>query len=448
MKVRAIPTFTLIAACLCFCVCVSEAAITLPLQGYCKPGRYFPIQIDASDSAGDLTLSTEGGLTTQVRAGQGIRIVPMLVTGFPTSLNIATQNTPALNNPTLNNPTLNTPPLNSTAHPPLSLRTPGENEKLVASTNDDVSAASPLFPGQKLLPIRLDATDPLPGNPIVWESLDAMVLDNTTWTRITDAQRSALLGSGVMLISTGVKAPDDRWPWQHRGVVWTLAISPAGPAGELVNADLYAPTYGWTPGWSPSIRGQVLGVGGLLVLLTVALMLRPNRWTIAVAFVLALSTALGVAMWRKSLSVISLTGGDVLIDHGGLIQRDEWVYERAAENTLADIPWSGSTHPIFPSDASLNQLRVSLSAEGKLSYQWTASAGHTLAFVRREVSPGKMNQSMLLTAQAPQSPAQSPAQSPMLDAVRSGYLTAGDQILGDISPSPGRWATVAIKQSR
>jgi hypothetical protein len=386
------------------------ASVTLPLQGYYRPGRYFPIQVDGTDAASSLAFTADGCLPTQMQAASnGRRTIPMLATGSPVSLR-------------------------ATSGLSIPLRTPSENERLIATALSDVSMATGLFPRQRLLPIRLDPADLLPGPPVAWEALDALLLDADAYTRIGDFQRSALLAGGVMLICTGDVRPDARWPWVARDRVWVLSYAPAGPLGQVVNEDAYLPTYPWASGWSATVRGQVVGVGAVLVIVMVALLLRPNRWTLIAAVLIPVAATIGIGVWRGSLGTVNRAGGDIIVSLGGLTQRDAWVYERSREPADRWVNWSGWTHPYFASDGSIGASHMTLvvTSQGQLRYSYGAAADQTMAFLRREVLPGQS----LIGAM--------PFESPMLDLVKAGYLQHGDKVRGTLPGQPGRWPSVVI----
>jgi hypothetical protein len=405
----------LINALLCFLLfaSITRASITLPLEGYCKPGRYFPIQIDGPDAAHPTTLTADNGLPCDIDpATTGKTIAPMLMTGSPHKLSWADQS--------------------------IALRMPGENERLIAGSSDDLTVAESLFPGKRLIPIQLDSSNPLPGPPVAWETLDAVLLDGLQFSRIDDAKRSALLSGGVMLISTGDTPPDHRWPWRKAGSVWVLSANIVGPIGEAINENIYAPTYTWIPGYSAAVRGQVMAVAILLVLLTAGLMLRPNRITITTAIALSIFTTAGIIYWRHSLGSADRAGGDIIIANAGLLQRDAVVYERAKVDSIQTIPWTGWTHPLFASQTGLNRaaMRLHISSNNELAFTYQTTIGHTIAFIRRDVQPG------------PAPVVTSSHDSPMQEAARAEYLSAGCKIIGEIPGIANRWPGVVIQNKK
>jgi hypothetical protein len=401
---------SILIALTAFCASL-QAAVSLPLEGYCKPGRYFPILVDGPDTAASIDFAADGCVSSSTSpSATGQIVVPMLVTGNPRLLHWPGGSIP--------------------------LRSLREDERLIAGVTDQLDTAEAVFPGKRLLPIHLDSAQFLPGPPAAWETLDGIVLDAAFMSRLTDSQRSALLSGGVKLICPGDSPPDTRWPWRKVDAAWVLAWPPAGPIGQVIDPNAYAPTFAWTPGLSTALRAQVIGAGVLLMLLILALMLRPNRITFTASVALCVVSTAAIIGWRNSLGSVDRAGGDIVISSSGLLQRDAYVYHRATETASQTVQWTGWTHPLLASPSSLRDLdlRLLVSSDNGLSFSCRAIAGRTMAFVRREVQPGLL-------------PALSPGiDSPMIEAVKAAYLVPGDRIVGTISGGQQRWNTVVIER--
>ncbi len=390
----------------------AATALRLPTDGYVRPGRYFPVEVRA-DGPARVALRAPGCLPTDADVA-GWATVPVLAVGPPG-------------------------PLTGGDGPPLPLRVPAEGERLVAAATGLPPAAADLFPGDRLVPVRLDPSDPLPGPPAAWEVLDAVVLDPAAVAALTDARRSALLAGGVTLAVTGDAPPDAppdaRWPWRRRGRLWALSPSPAGPAAGVVLPDAYAPTDAWTPGWSPAVRAAA-GTAAVLVAIAVVALTRFRRPWLAVAAPVAASAVAtaAVAVWRLTLDPVARGGGDVTVVTPALAQRDAWVYERARSPADVAVPWSGWTHPAFASDGALADGRPTLtvSADGRLAWAVHLPAGSAVAFVHRDVSPA-----------GPPPPVTGRRGAAMRDAAPL-YLSAGDRLAGETPAAPGRWPGVLV----
>ena len=408
------------------CVCAGAAPpVRLPTDGYVRSGRYFPVEVQGS---GPVTLRADGCLPCEV-ANVGRTTVPMLVVTTPGELH--------------------------GGGPALPLRVPADDERLVGATAEP---PADLFPGRRVIPVRLDPADPLPGPPAAWEVLDAVVLDAAAMAALDDAHRSALLAGGVMLAVVGdAVAPDDRWPWQRRGTAWVLSYAPAGPAG-VVEPDAYVPTESWSPGWPPAIREAVVVIAVLLSLATVAWLYatgpaaggrgRPSPvaaeaaapvsaarpWAgVLGAVTLSLAAAGGVAVWRATLDPVARGGGDVTVAGGRWSQRDAWVYNRARSSTDVSVPWAGWTHPIFASTAAAEGARVTVAPDGRLGFALHLSSGAATAFVRRDVAPGSP-------------PDITGGSGGAMRGLAPLYLSTGDRVAGETAAAAGRWPGVAIRR--
>ena len=207
--------------------------------------------------------------------------------------------------------------------------------------------------------------------------------------------------------------------------------------GVAIDESVYGPIYAIATGWPVAVRQQVMGIAVLLVMVTLALLLRPRRSTSTIAIALLLLTSIGILLYRRSLGTLTSGGGDVLIPKSGLLQRDAWVYQRARETAQQSVPWTGWTHPIFgsPLGLSRSQMKLVVEKDNTLRFDYLAIAEHTLAFVRREISPGEVPSNP---------PPTMPVHSPMSELARSSYLTQGTQITGETAPAPGRWPSVVV----
>ena len=408
----------------------TSAAVHLSTDGYVRPGRYFPVEVRAD---GPVTLAADGCVPTDVAGG------------FRGTAPVWAVTTPAGE-------------LGGTP-----LRTPAEGERLVGATAALPAGAGELFPGDRLLPIRLDLADPLPGPPAAWEVLDAVVLDVPAMAAVTDAKRSALLAGGVMLAVAGDDRPDARWPWRRRGPWWVLAVTPAGPT-EVVSPDVYGPTESWSPGWPAAVRGGAAGVAAVVGVVTVALFARGirdrvtprvavapqghsssrpkgapagrplrggGRWT-AAAIAFPLLSGVAVLVWRSRLDPVARVRGDVTVTSPAWSQHDAWVYGRARSAAVATVPWAGWTHPAFASAGAAARARLTVSPDGSTAFRVPLAAGAAVAFVRREVGPAGVP------------PAITGGHGAAMRTVASLYLGRGDRVAGETPAPPGGWPGVAI----
>jgi hypothetical protein len=389
---------------------LAHCQVSQPLGGYFRPGRCIPLRVSSADGQ----LSGSGGVIPTSWSGSP-SIVPVLINGdSPTNLKCSDGST-------------------------ISLRPAGDAERIVAFTRDAQQAAAGLFTSQKHIDATVDDADPLPGPPIAWESLDAVVVSPVAMSRLRAEQRAALLGAGVELAAIGDQPPDQVWPWIREGALWVLRHQPAGPGrGELVDDSVFAPTYSWPAGWSAAFRSTVFSVGVLIgiVAIGLALWLRP-KWAVIGIVVLSIVSSGAVAAWRRSLGIVSTAGGDVIVVlRDRLVQRDAWVYERARADGLRIVPWDGWTRPVLASDGQLASidLRMNVTPD-EISFQYSAHRGQTVAFVHRQVVPRYDVQWRQVH------------ETPMRDLATLSYLASGRTVLGETRPaSPARWPGVVLAE--
>ncbi len=293
-----------------------------------------------------------------------------------------------------------------------------------------------LFPGERVIPVRLDAADPLPGPAACWEVLDAVVLDAAAMAAVDDNERSALLAGGVTLAAVGEGPPDAAWPWRRRGTAWVLARVPAGPTGA-VEPDAYGPVESWSPGWSAAVRGGVVAVAGGVVLATIGLLcvVRPGpRAAVVGVTVLCGVATVGIVAWRSALDPVAHGGGDVTVAGGGWAQRDAWVYDRGRSAADVDVEWKGWTHPAFASAAAAEGARVTVAADGRLGFAVHLPAGRRWRSCGGRCGPG-----------GPPAVTGGHAGRPC-GTVAPLYRSAGDRLAGETAAGPGRWPGVSIER--
>jgi hypothetical protein len=380
---------------------ISRAAVSLPLQGYFRSGRYMPVRVDPSTTR----VAADGVLPTVIES-RSDSVVPVLVVGSPGSLNADL-------------------PLHSLA----------DDERLVAFGGDTQSLARSLFPWEKIVAIAVNSSDPLPGPGASWEALDAIILDSPAMARLDDAQRSVFLAAGTILAVAGDGVPDSRWPWKRRNSLWVLQCQPVGPVGEVLDRGVFSPTYAWAPGSSAVLRRQIFVAGALLGIAVVGIAMWRSKAAVGAIVFLAIIASGATIWWRDHLGIVDQAGGDIIVVSDSLLQRDSWLYERGRGGGVRRIDWSGSTHPVLASIAQIQstQMCIVVSATGNPAFEYHAMAGETASFLRRDVRPG--------TAEA----VNGSNASPMRELARDIYLTTGRRIAGEQTAVDGRWDTVVIE---
>jgi hypothetical protein len=407
-------------------VCPAAGAqdISLPLQGYYRPGRYMPVETPGGrggdGGGGAITLESAGAIPTLIAPQAPPGVVPLLtLDDEPSTLHAGSQQLP--------------------------LHALAAEDALVASTGDATQLAAALLPGRTIVSIRLDPGVLLSGVPVAWESLDALLLDADSMRRIDDARRSALLSAGVMLAAVGRAAPDSAWPWRTASAapgLWVLGHTPAGPTPCICGSDGYLPTLGWNPTWPAPVRRTIAGAAVVLALLVVLAAAKVRqRWALPAVAALCIAATAGAAVYRRSLGPVYTAGGDILVADAAeqLAQRDAWLYQRShASGQDCIVPFTGPTHPLLtdPAQASAATLRLHVTSDGHLQFVYRTTAAGTLAFMRRDTTP--------LASHLRETPPRTLADSPMAELARQVYLTPGVRVIGEAPGPAQRWPSIVL----
>ena len=180
-----------------------------------------------------------------------------------------------------------------------------------------------MFPGKTIVPVALDLSRPLLEPVEAWESLDAIVLTESTAARLNERQRAALLSSGMTIAIHAMQPPNLRW-WPRRvGDYWVMHWDVAGPTSVL-SPDAYMPTYDWEHGWPAAFRHQVVLFGVIFAILAMGIVLWPSRWAVVAFLVLSVAMAGGFGYWYARQSPVLKLEAGVLIRTGEIEQRDTW----------------------------------------------------------------------------------------------------------------------------
>ena len=166
----------------------STPAISLPLQGYCRVGRYMPVQV-----TGGKIIECSGVLPAMCADGFAVdAVVPILITS--------------------DQPRLLDLPLHILP----------DDQRFVAIAGGATAAdAKLLFPDATVTTIPIDW--PLKGSAMAWECLDGIVIGSGDVP--ADSTLSALLGSGVAFAVKSEQMPAGKWPWtKGDGGWWTLRL--------------------------------------------------------------------------------------------------------------------------------------------------------------------------------------------------------------------------------
>jgi hypothetical protein len=317
--------------------------ITLPLDGYFRPGAYMPVWVD---SRGPVSVTADSTVTTHHPGGSSL--APVFV--YSAVADHVTCGDEVAR-----------------------LHALSDNDRLVGFTTRDDALVSALFPSNHVVPIELNTANALIGPPIAWDSLDAAILDSIDSQKI-----GPLLATGMMLAVRSDVKPDNTWPWQRVADAWVLR-PPTSDQPALLGEDAYSPTFAWRAQRTRAVLAACLMLG---------LALSRSRWNLIALAGFSVLFCAGFVAWRsKQSDVLTMSRNDQII--GEITQTDRWTYQMSPATTHAEFTASGVTWPVVASPAHAQSLQISLNFDpstGGMRFDYTLPAYARIAFVTRSCS--------------------------------------------------------------
>ena len=396
-----VPGLVLLAAAL---PCAAEVSVSLPLEGYYRAGRYMPVRVVVKgEPAGELRVSADGAVTTaiQLDGRTADLIVPLLVVREP--LGPVRWSLPDGRGGTVGTK-------------PIAL---GEQDRLVGFAGGDTGATAGLFAGKTVIPVSLDATNPLRGPPAACESLDAVVLDRAPPEYLA---RSLAAGGTAVAVRSAAQPEANLLPWRRAGEAWVLSNDPVGPRGAIV-PEAYLPTYGWRPGRTPETRRQVVLIAVLFSLFFFAATLWRSRLAVIVVVGLSAAACGALAFRAGRQSPVTVAGAVVFVRHGGIFQVDQWEFIKCMAPATTGFRPTLAARPVFASVGHFERsgVRLACGPDGMpLAFTFPLTPESSMAFLTRLASP---------TDALPDPAARG---SPLWPLVREGYLRPGWRAAGEI----------------
>ncbi|HEV8604734.1 MAG TPA: hypothetical protein VGQ99_05180 [Tepidisphaeraceae bacterium] len=379
---------------------MAAVEVTLPLAGYWRPGRYVPVRVEAREAGTVVEIGGEGVVRTRLPLADGRAdvIVPLLVMSEPGGIGGR------------------------------AWRQLGPEQRLVGFTTIDIPFAQGLFPGDSIVPIQLAAADPLPGAAVAWETLDAVVLDNTV-ANIPEQKLRELGSCGVIV----ARRPGE--------VNRPNIIGPRAAAEDLA---AFAPVQGWAADWPKAFRRGVLlcAVAFSIVALGVGLM--RFRHSAVVLVLLCAGASGGLWMWWRSRPAVLTRCGAIVCRDGALAQRDLWVYQATASGSDSRMSWAEVMRPYFESRMDRDAMRpVLVCGEDGMprEFEFHLMVGQKVGFLMRSI------------VAAPQGALREQVSSPLERLAKRMYLREGVKVVGESDsmlrlelPKYGeQWPTVVIE---
>lgn len=365
---------------------VADVRITFPFDGAFQTGRYMPalVQFDGDDVRAAIRI-TGGGIvpvTIDPRGAAGDLIVPLLIVGQPAMLRVESAG----------------------GSRPIEARFRAQSgDGLTSGTDSRMQALITAFP-------------------VAWEMLRTTRL--STLAELDGPTRSSLL-------ATGMRITDAAGNGAH--------VELAGPIGAVAGENAYLPLLSWDAGIGATMRRRIVLLGAIYaILMTGCAMLDSRRASILAATALTVIASAAVLVWMRSMPALAVGRGMVLLQHDGLVQRDQWTFVVARADSPGQIVLSDTLRPMLShagqvQDASLH-LHVSNGPEPP-TFHFRLRKGGAIAFLSRTVANGDAGDI------APQA-----VDSPLAGLARALYEPDGFELQGQQRARGGDWPALVLRR--
>jgi hypothetical protein len=304
-------------------------------------------------------------------------------------------------------------------------------QRLVGFTTIDLQFAQELFPGDTIVPIQLSAADPLAGAAVAWETLDAVVLDNTV-SNVSEQKLRDLGSCGVTVA------------WRP-GEISKPSI--VGPPAAAENLAAFAPVQGWAADWPSAFRRGVMLCAIAFSIIAMGVGLIRFRYSAVVLVLLCAIATVGLWMGWKNRPAVLTRCGAIVVRDGALAQRDLWVFQATASGSASRMPWTDLMHPYFESKLDRLAMKpVLICGEDGTPQEFAFHllAGQKIGFLMRSFIP------------TPQTPLHKPVSSPLERLATRMYLREGVKTAGESDlllrlelPKYGeQWPTLVIETAK
>jgi len=375
----------------------SQAAVNSPLGGYCRVGKYLPLQTDAPMPA--FRFDFPGAVPVFGASLESGAVVPLLIIDVPQS----------------NLPNLTLKPLEP-------------DQRLVGFSNSpDLPFANAFFPDDRVIAIPVDSLD---GPAVTYNALDALILEKPFPSM---QQIESLWIAGVSIGVRGTEKPDANLPWEQTPWGWRLDARWAGPSRGGENPQALACVEGWTPQYPPIHRKKIALLGAIASLTLLGAALLPGRWKLPGLLCAGAILSLAFIAWGKQIDPLCVQCAQIRTPLG---QHDQWRFYAAIKPTDFTLPWKNSMLPM----GAVSSLSLECDNKGA-PVQWKVSLkpNEKLAMLSRT-----LNQNENKPAQATL-----PEFSRVSRLVKRSYLSAGGWQVQCFVPGNDetQWGTVLLEKA-
>lgn len=345
---------------------VAEPKLSLPLDGYYRPGKFFPVQVE-TDTAINVRIDVAAGVGSRLKVQTESFSVPaMFLSTAPRSVRVLVDDRPF---------DLPVRPLEPTQSLVLTTLSPDRLKSLPLPA-DRVSIVVQL-PPERLAQLGT-----------AYESADAVLLRPEDLETLRDNTLQELAACGTTVAVAAPVVEKSALPWRTVGQWSVLDLPVRGPTNSLEGSAAYEAVATLTAARTPAQRRTIwLGMAMFSIAALATAMLR-RRGIVALAGVTAVaSIAVAVYAWRQS--PVSQDWFFAMIPAGRWTQLEDWTFCTSLSETEHVQGMSLRTsRPIFAGQGeSVNAWIETKGWNQAWNYHVTLKPGVKMAFVDREFVP-------------------------------------------------------------
>ncbi len=351
---------------------IAQTKVTLPLEGWYRIGRYVPMRVEGAEGQ-HVAMCATGAVPTILDSPSASSFIAPLLTYGNLGSGL-----------TLNGRSIATVP---------PLRPLASHQQLVLVAGDGGDRlAKHLFPGESIVSLHVSPDSPLPGPPVAWQSVDAVIITTAWPAGINTRAIPALLAGGMQIAVASATQPDMIFPWESIEGGWVLRPPIAGPLGCDGSDDAYLPAAGWHPDLPASVRMQVVLAGGLIAMAFIAARMLPSRATMPAMAVVTTGACVAIALWQSHQSVLFEARGDVKVESQSILQTDHWRFFAARAPASGECDCSGITWPICANTTQPGTQNVTLHwEEDRGWFTFSLPTDGRIALLTRDMLPREAN---------------------------------------------------------
>ncbi len=352
----------LIALLLSAGIVQAEPTISLPLDGYFRPGKFFPVRVSA-DQAVDVRIDVAGGIGAR---GRGVSLTLPIMLLSPSERTIRVS---------IDGKSSDVP-----------VRALEGNQQLVLTTIPTTVGPPFMLDASRQPVVVAIGSDELGTINEAYESADVVLAGIADLPKFTDAVLRKLLASGVSVATNSPEVSASAWKWRHVGGWSVIDLPVRGPVTSMNDPAAYDAVADFVVSRPLAVRRMVFLGAVMFSIVALASTLLGRRAIYATCVVCFVGLIAGLTFAARQPSIDERTA--VVFVPGTLMdQRDEWSFRTSS--VLGPGEWKSTgdmDRPIFAGQADDLAMLAEI-ADGGTVFHYTLRPGQKLAFVRRQFIP-------------------------------------------------------------